>query len=564
MPKRGFRVLAGILCVIVLALAITRIDLSRASTFYARELSNSPAVHTVRFDGEEFTVRRGTVTDESGKVVTGSRLVRALKIAYARAIAQSNPLFSLEGTDLARFQEGIALLQKLASNEADVQKNKQDADSVRDLYPVSYLRALAVAESERRAFIADASEARAKAYSSAVSDSITAGLASLRAHRLSFTSVVPLTHPKVYGVPLDMDKEPDDVGTYGQPGGIVSRASVVRSMDSIEDRFKELSRHQSERSRCLKGLIYACRQDEILPAVPLVPTVPDSAASLPLPEMRAVLAKMTLDPAFATNPAIVLRESTCAGALDLQPLFFLRKGKSAEREEAVFFAGDIIATRVPETAFPFFRALKERNIQHLSYWPVVYYRCPTITIDTGRVRAVEAIALHASEAPFSEDVSPQSAPLLHEFEKRLRNSPVKESDALGYLKEARETILRDPNASQEAFRELSTLILMARDGSRQFEEFLRTIAVTEEDNRRLEASGIPFVHIAKFLYFIRDPFFALFLAGQDASQVTTPLESTTLPAKHPFLFYSRESKESRSRIMSDLREYHLLHQDVRE
>ena len=521
MDWRALLIVSG--AVIFFSFILTAREQSAAEKFFFEALRSHGIAADVIVDGRTVSVRSGEVTYQ-GETVTGAPAFAAMRLAYARTVAERSPLFALPGTSPSDLRDAVDELQQTANQLADIQKDTVAADLIRNsLYPLDFLRKAASAEAARIAFIHDSDAAHEQAYYDAIREEFASYILGIHNFRNGIAQIVPDTTPP-----------------YVAAGKLVSKEAILSALGDIEIRAKKTKGVFDARVMCLRGHTSRCNpQDLLLPTLPepLADTVSDDSIRAAL-SIQAMYADIVNYNGVRPWPLIVLSKSACASDFPSPPIYHVVVSSLRSDIPPIrrgIYIGDIRLIDIREyESVPFYRDLQSRGIEFVLSPPLLHYEC------TEDARDLSAIL-------FTEDIMQESSSTSRVYY---------QSEAVGRANALART--GDPNGIQ--------YVLSAQNHSTHFDQSLRSISWVEQINVNLVKSGVEADLKAYNLFFSRSGFVSLFAVGNPSFVGDVSLfEPISLdPSKEPYVYYSNfPDGEKKNKILQDIRSYVSIHLENR-
>lgn len=336
-----FVLLAALLVPVIAGTWLTYIERSGAEPFYRQALSDAGIDAPTLVQKQE------------------------LSVAYAAGLARRSPIFGLSGTNLSELGRGIEQLEDARTQTALAQPNeKQREDIARYLYPTDFITKLARAEDSRRSFILAPSEKGMLEYFDALGSALLAYETDLRLFTDAFRRNV---------------SDPPDLVLLQ---GVITKESVLSSLEAAEERIRELRLEHAKRKACILGVIRACNPSDLRETYALETRSADKLrASVSLAkEVASIIsdAHPSGNDFLSKRVLVALYGSTCADGLP-NPHYFLQSSPvRGSAVESLIFVGDLFSYPPSDQA-------REAGFAFLS--PTTYYLCPLIGRDIGRASA---------------------------------------------------------------------------------------------------------------------------------------------------------------------------------
>ncbi|MHB1086759.1 MAG: hypothetical protein ACYCZ0_03360 [Minisyncoccota bacterium] len=497
---------------------------------------------TVVVRGEALRIVDGEVETESGTAASPSAQRRALRIAYARALARRDPILGIPGNDPQFLAESVNQLSEVVDALVKKQGSAQDALSVRSMYPIRFLQSLAALEGSRIAFIESGSDADELTYRAALSRALATG-------RLDIVNFEKAFALETSGKEL----------RFQGFGGTISIRNMRNALQSIETQFEELENQTRRFSRCMGGSVEFCDPNALVIgrtfSEPLVETPRISVASLSLVnEVRGLYAETMTKraaPMFTDASPIVLTQSVCLSDLP-SPYVVMLGNTSRWGIPPIWYVTDIFFSKTEGSQAPVLEYLaKERDIRYSRINPMMYYMCPDMGLDLAKAWAVRATAEFAQKHPKTASV----------YRERLLSAGGVwyESDAYAYMRAALKEI-HAQDAAPHVRKEFEMTALLWNKSGAGLDGVLKNIVRIESNRLDTQERGVPFDMSAGTQFLTRAAFPTLFLA-RNLSKDSTVLPQTKKNASaESFLsslatYGDMRTRVPRDRIVHDLREF---------
>ncbi len=255
--------------------------------FFVNELRNENVSQVVRIGNRTYAVDRGVVSYDSIQV-SGITALRALRVAYAKTLAERSPLLGLEGTDPDALRANTTLLKETMTKISLLQETAEDTKLVKNaLYPIDFLYGLASLEEARKQFISSGSELDFDRYVDLFDPVFISGVRDSK----------KLADAYAY---LTSSNRPPQTVSFA---GTLSATSTTASLASIPESFARLQKQAHRRSLCLSGITWFC------PPLSL-PRIEEHGAQPPQPEGGDAR------PTFETEIASIFRSAPRTNAYD--------------------------------------------------------------------------------------------------------------------------------------------------------------------------------------------------------------------------------------------------------
>jgi len=498
--------------------------------FYANALSAAHADRTVMIGITDYAIRGGKVF-EGDTEVTDSRRLSILALGYAAAAAERSPQMALPGTDPAALEVEINGLERQQQEQADELRIPSNIHYARTaLYPIDFLRALAVAERERQAFVASGSDADLATYLSAVDNAIAAQ----RRDTAAFAEAYAFLGLKDARLP--------------SPGGTMTSTLVEAALKTAQaDAGSSAARAQARRD-CFAGSARSCDAADV--ALPLPPIVADTHDDAAQQLAGKVLSMYTQASATGLGQGyeVALASSTCVASAQ-GPYFFetLSPARAAQYPlPPAIYLGDFFFSTSTGPTHQLSRGSVTAPVTVIN--PTIFYHCQDAGLDISRLQTVAGIYRFAQKHP---DIATTTRAVL------LASSVAHEDDAVAYLRDALANLLQYTGDEQ---RSLLALALAYRDGSARLDLFANEVWSLNRVNLALRKMGYPFDDSISFLIGTHSGFASLLqLYNPSVVPQTPPLYDRSPGALTAFLAttlrYSQTAPVYRSGIIEYLRQF---------
>ena len=491
---------------------------SHAEQFYSDALRAYDISADVLIDGRTVTVRSG-VASQSGEVVTGAPSLEATRLAYARTLAERNPLFAFPGTSPSDLAYAVDELQKTADQLASLQHDPKHAGMIRtSLYPIDFLRAAGEAEAARAAFLAHTDRRHELEYELTVRAETDAYLSDVHTFRDALSKIVP-----------------DNTPEYIAAGKMVSKTAILAALSTLEAELRTTIHVFEMRMQCLHGFVARCNpQDLSLPSL----KVPESAhidekSIARAREIQSLYAEMRGDAQLKDLPLIALSEGACFGDVPGSPIFFVTESKVVSgvppHVEPVF-AGDIRFIRTDEyESVPFYQGLRSHGIDFVFSPPLLHYECIDQARDVTAILSTRTILATSSASALYQADAVRAA--------RARASS------------------GDPAGIAQA--------LSIKYNSAQFDQSLQDVIWTEQKNLNSRKQGLEPGLDAINIFISRSGFTSLFATHNTSFFPKNPnlFAPSYIPAsEQPYLYDSQIPPGSqKAKLRQDVETYMMLH-----
>ncbi len=521
MDWRALLIVSG--AVIFFSVILTAREQSTAKQFFFEALRSHDITADVIVDGRTVSVRSGEVTYQ-GETVMGPPAFAAMRLAYARTLAERSPLFALPGTSPSDLRYAVDELQQTANELADIQKDAKSADLIRSsLYPLDFLRKAASAEAARIAFVHDSDTGHEQAYYDAVREEFASYILGIHNFRNGVAQIVPDTTPP-----------------YVAAGKLVSKEAILSALADIEMRAKKTKGMFDARVMCLRGHTSHCNPtDLLLPVLPesLADTVSDDSVRAAL-SIQAMYAHIVNYDGARPQPLIVLSKSACVSNFPSPPIYHVVVSSLQPDIPPIrrgVYIGDIRLIDIREyDNLPFYRDLQSRGIEFVLSPPLLHYECMEDARDLSAIL-------------FTEDIMQESSSTSRVYY---------QSEAVGIANALARA--GDSNGIQ--------YVLSAQNHSTHFDQSLRSISWVEQINVNLVKSNVGADLKTYNLFFSRSGFESLFAVGNPSFVGDVSLfDPISLDAsKEPYVYYSSfPDGEKKDKILQDIRSYVSMHLENR-
>jgi hypothetical protein len=482
---------------------------SRTYASFSDALRKEGIATDVTLSGIGYHVADGAVSRD-GFAVRGRIGLRALELAYAKALAERRPILGLAGSDPTRIERQLAALRAHVAQLAQLQPSPAEAARVsEDLYPFDFLEALASLERTRQAFIADGSDRALLAYEQALERALDAGKRSAAAFSRGYRS--------------EMGEE-----VFRIPGlvGTITASSTRTFIASIPQALEGARAEARARYRCARGSIGACP--------------PLSRLALPAPErtatadagmqervswiLRTAAATTTRDYEYLYAP-VQLSKSTCLATLPA-PYALEASTDTSVNFDLVHYLGDLFFIPVGSVNGEVPQYLSAHaGFSYFQINPFSFYLCPGVLEDLSAIRGTFEAASIARAYP--------GVPNAHRA--ALLKSPPSDADALAYLAEARTANAADPAYARKV--EDAALMFAQKGGG--LDALLGQMNYIYEHDIAIAKSGAPFDFSAHELFLTHGAAQSLFLmyqlGGGSIAVEPTQADVAALHANYPAL-----------------------------
>lgn len=511
-----------------------------ASEFYAHELADAHVDGGVIIDGGYYDTAYLVKTALSGGKSRDT--FEALRIAYARALAERNPRFSLAGSDPDTLTTSLHQLESTRNTLATQEESASDARAVRVLYPLQFLNAAAELEKQRRAFVISGSASDAHLYLTLLRNTANEYIRNVRMFEYGFKRTVP-----------------KDIRDFAGSNERVSRKGTVQIIDALENRALRAKKDVELRARCIRGFVHYCSVGDL--ALPIVEEARERETvdiGL-LDEIRALVTAAGRDTS-AVSQYIQLYDSACL-ELPQHAVYALRNPVTDTLQRPIWI-GDVRFTESDGLQHvDFFRYFISRDAKYIVNYPYFHYKCPSMGRDFSRIYFVKHVVDRIRELRLSDNATDGgTADSLRALEHSLLAGQIaQESDALSYVRYGL-LMTADGSLPAHAAHVVRSLALEAHDKSSGLEHTISDIVVTEKENALAMTRGVPVDLQGDTLFYFRSAFLSLFLAyNQSVSDETRTLfPPYHAPASHtPYVYYSdlRGIPGVRSTLIHDMSIY---------
>ena len=458
----------AVFCVVLFA-TLALLPPNDAASFFKAALRAQHASSTVVVEGRTYAVQSGVVSAASTDA-TPEEVLRALEIAYALESARAHPLLGIAGSDARLLAQAAVRLGNAEKSLVALQPDEEARATMRGLYPVSYLQALATAETMRQQFVLSGQDDDYEAYMASLGVAVSEGAAYADQLLAELSKELAATTLKIVTA-----------------GGSITSHDAPQSVRDIADAFTMLAQELAERRACISGEYMLCDTAYIQPALPLGASgAKASTQAIELAhDIRSLFAEASQVPA-AGSPIIALQESTCITVIPGPYLFAFNAEHRAQ------FVADMFFKPTAETAQGVVAryAAQRYGASYFFNNPLAFYACPDTLHDVSRLEAVTATAEFAQHHPL----------LAAKRRDALLTKEVwYESDARAYLREA----LADTRAlralPQEELDALYACARMFAEGRAGLDLLVQQVATTLGHHLDARSSGEPFDLSARLL-----------------------------------------------------------------
>ena len=460
--------------------------------FFSNELRHQGISESVRVGNRTYAVSNGAVFSEDVRV-RGLTALRALRVAYGKALAGRSPLLGLEGTDPEALRANTTLLKKTMDEFSLLQETDEDAALVKNaLYPVDFLYALSSLESARKQFIASGSEPDLRLYMDSFDPVFTSGIQD--AKKL-----------------LDAFVYETSSGTLPQTvnfAGTLSATSTIASLASIPDALARIKKQTEKRSLCLSGITLLCPQlslsaievestqslEESAPNIRH--TVETQIASI----FRSVTRMSVYDASYAP---VRLERSVCLASFP-PPYNFETSIRLHINFDLLHYLDDMYFIPTAGDSGPVPEFLRDGyGLDYLKMNPMAFYLCPHLIEDVSIAQATlqtVALANNYSDIP-------------NAYRDVLLSGVPDSKNASAYIREAADRIQRE-SLPAGYVREVLSVSLMFTQKSAALDAVVAHIVDISTHDLTMVQKGIPLDLSAKNLFYTHTAAPSLFLFHQ--------------------------------------------------
>ena len=445
----------------------------------------------------------------------------------ALELAQRAPLFDLGGTDPEALGRAAERLEEVEQALAAVQASATEAELVRSLYPIAFLRSLAELEGTRRAFLTSGSPADGEKYEKALARALEAGRTDIARFAEAFSALSPARAITIPG-----------------PGGMMTSESMRAVITDIEEGFARIKRELDARRRCVAGVFFLC------PGTPASLARLSSAAGAEeqaLPEILSIVSE-AMEPSFRSDPIVRLETSVCLAAHE-GPYDVLVSSREEHNPFPLRSLSELFFVRLGEG--PSQQYFFDLGMRVYAPNPYAMYLCPEVARDRAAVVASLMLAHFAGEHP---SVAP-------ELRERLIRA-VSEIDARAYA----ELLARE---SDDSLRQAGEEFLrMFRNNSAGLDIVVNEVARTDRVALRLYEEGVPYDVSARYYFLTHSAFPSLFGAhnpsfGSKGVSLREDSETNRAALRGTYIPYEEITKQfSREKLIEDMRTLYRLEREA--
>lgn len=517
-------------------------------SYFALVLRRAGVQEKVSINGGIYSVVDGEVQRDGAQINRDTEL-RALRLAYAKALARHSPLLAMPGSDPDSFDKAVDQLVRIREELSRLQKNKKAADTVRSgLYPVVFLHAAADIERARQTFLKDGDEKSMQAYQRTQQNAVHAYVQDIEKFKTAFIAIVPR-----------------NANIYVDAAYIITPDGILKTVDSLRHGIGETARKIAARDRCIAGDVEACNSNDLeeasLPLPEIEPLSPEAKAAA-RDSLSLITESNSPMPNTYTGRPILLDRSACAGGMDRAPLFVFRLRTLLDDHSLVrpFYIGDLRFTRVDDSKSGFDEFMRRKDVEYVYDSAFRHYTCLALAEDYAKTYPIDYVISLASSTPLSAYAKQKDASALRLIERQLATGTVSEADAVAYIATAANLDMPLP---VEIRNRLETIRLQMVDRSAGLEEFIRMMTWIEDLNTKLSTDEkVPVDLDAQYLFYVRSAFLALFMGGNPSfvGVQQVPLQINNLPpSQEPYVYFSLLTPRERDRAVHDLRIFTAIH-----
>ncbi len=477
------------------------------------------------------------------------------RLAYAKALAQHNPLLALPGTSANALNKNVSELQELEQQLYALNADSPKARLVYSLYPTTFLHALANLEQARQNFITKGGRIEEAAYNTAAQKAFAAYRSDAQDFKQAFDNAVPTSS-----------------GKFATDGDIVSRAGILLAVDTFMQSMRQTNAAFSARVQCTRGNIQQCNASDLqTPTVPVTPEVSVTPMELAQAKaVRALSAKAHSQPLLAQGPMLLLPSTECAKNMGGAALFefYTPASLGVLREPFPLYLGNIRfddSNASSSPAFARFTTAMKQKITYILDSPMLHYSCIESAHDAGKLFAMQDIYDFAQAHKLSALATSSSAKASLGTLEQKNLDVLTQHQVEQYLVAAGTLML--PAETQHNVRELTLAYMFT---SAHFENTIGEILADETSNVALVKKGWPIALDVPYMFFIRSSFWALLQAeNRSAIQPSTkaggiqkPFPPNTIAMeKQPFIYYSElpSTYSMKQKLIHDIDFFYHVH-----
>lgn len=451
-----------------------------AARFYSGELSTASVYEEVTIDRESYGVDRGKVY-QNGVLLRGSVSWDALRLAYAKSLARRSPVFDISGTDPQILDETSDTLALAQESLAQLQTSLHEKEAVRSLYPIGFLKALAEAERRRQAFLLSGENGDNLLYWRSLEEVARVGKNDSENFAAAFDSVLGTTTVRLPGF-----------------GGTITQETLRDSIKLLPMRLDEVSRTIAARERCLRTWVMFCEKGALQISALHEEAIGTHEKSRVQVEISKILQETDLG--TGAENEIVSSRSTCMGALK-GPHHFLLLNPDP-KFNPIRYINELFFSDTAAVGPVIAHLRLKFDVTYSLFNPMIFYLCPDIQADAGKVRAAFSMQNAAREYP---DIAATAGSRL------IASSILHEDDALSYMNDAFSQVLASPRESAAALHSLTDAYNRYRNGGAGLDALVAQIAEINKKNITLAEGGVGYDLTARTLFLTHSAFPSLFL-----------------------------------------------------
>lgn len=458
---------------------------AHAYLFFSSQLKQNGVTESVGIGARTYTVR-------NGQSDAGIWAFQAVRLAYAKALAERDPILGLEGTDVDALRSNTDELQRTMEDIALLQDTTDSAESVRtSLYPFEFLHAAADLETRRLHFISSGSQGDLATYMNAYSAVITSGISD---------------SAKLLGAFKNETRESNSIRLPGFSGTITTSSSIA-SLESMPAALRHIRRLVIGRTWCLRGITWICPPLATASGIESTQIFQQETEFAPRsmqPQVRSILravaATTTYDLLYAP---VRLEHSACLASLP-SPYAMEAAVSIRKNFDLLHYIDNLFFIPVAGTNGPMPQYLHTAfGLTYLKVNPLTFYFCPYLLSDISTTQAIlktTAIARTYTDVPNS-------------FRTNLMQGTPSEQDATAYVQEAL-IRMRDGTLPEPYIRAIISASIMFSQKSAGLDAVVGQIVYINKHDLQLAKNGAPFDLSARTLFLTHAATASLYLFPQ--------------------------------------------------